>query len=96
LSPRERPPVHAALWLTVLGVALPSFLYQNDGFVQFGYRFSLDYMVFLVMLLAVGGRPMSRTFQALVVIGIAVNLFGALTFNGLGTRFYFEGFFPAD
>ena len=35
----------------------PSLFYMNSGWVQFGYRFSLDYMVFLIVLLAIGGRP---------------------------------------
>jgi hypothetical protein len=80
LWPRERPALHRALWITVAAVALPSFVYQNSGWVQFGYRFSLDYMVFLVMLLAIGGRPLTRVAKGLIIVGIAINLFGALTF----------------
>jgi hypothetical protein len=45
------------------------------------------------MLLAIGGRPLTRTWKVLIVVGIAVNLFGALTF-GRGTPYYFDGFFP--
>jgi hypothetical protein len=56
-------------------------LYQNSGWVQFGYRFSLDYMVFLVMLLAIGGRPLSRVARGLIAFGIAINLFGAWSFD---------------
>lgn len=81
LWPREKPPIHRALWLTVAAVALPSLMYQNSGWFQFGYRFSLDYMVFLVMLLAIGGRPLTRIAKALIVAGIVVNLFGAVTFG---------------
>jgi hypothetical protein len=81
LWPRERNPLHRTLWLCVIAVALPSLLYQNSGWVQFGYRFSLDYLVLLVMLLAIGGRPLTRVARALIVVGIAVNLFGALTFD---------------
>jgi hypothetical protein len=80
LWPRDRPPIQRALWLTVALVAIPTFFYQNSGWVQFGYRFSLDYTVFLVLLLAVGGRPLTRVARALIVIGIAVNLFGAWSF----------------
>ena len=79
--PRDKPPIHRALWITVVCVALPSLLYQNSGWVQFGYRFSLDYMVFLVMLLAIGGRPLGRLAKGLIIAGIAINLFGALTFD---------------
>lgn len=81
LWPRARPALHRALWLTVLVVALPSLLYQNSGWVQFGYRFSLDYVVFLILLLAIGDRPLTRLAKGLIIAGIAINLFGALTFD---------------
>ncbi|MBK9030422.1 MAG: hypothetical protein IPL61_03625 [Myxococcales bacterium] len=80
LWPRQRPPIHRALWLTVAIVAIPTFFYQNSGWVQFGYRFSLDYTVFLILLLAVGGRPLRHVAKALIVIGVVVNLFGAWSF----------------
>lgn len=80
LWPRRRGPLHLPLWITTALVALPTLLYQNSGWLQFGYRFSLDYMVFLVMLLAVGGRPLTRLARGLIIFGIAVNLFGAVTF----------------
>jgi hypothetical protein len=54
---------------------------MNSGWVQFGYRFALDYMVFLIMLIAIGGRPIGRFAKALIVAGIAINLFGAITFD---------------
>lgn len=81
LWPRERNPLHRPLWLCVLAVALPSLLYQNSGWVQFGYRFSLDYLVLLILLLAIGGRPLTRLAKLMIVAGIAINLFGALTFD---------------
>jgi hypothetical protein len=81
LWPRERNPLHRTLWLTVAVVALPSLVYQNSGWVQFGYRFSLDYLALLVMLLAIGGRPLTRVARGLIIAGIAINLFGAITFD---------------
>jgi hypothetical protein len=81
LWPRDKPPIHRALWITVACVALPSLFYQNSGWVQFGYRFSLDYMVFLLALVAIGGRPLGRVAKALIVVGIVINLFGAFTFD---------------
>jgi hypothetical protein len=91
--PRVHGGLHRALWLTVLPIALLSFLYQNDGWVQFGFRFSIDYLFLLMMLLAIGGRPMTRTMQVLIVVGVAVNLFGAITF-GRSWQYYWDGFFP--
>lgn len=80
LWPREKGPLHRSLWLTVAFVAIPTLLYQNSGWYQFGYRFALDYMVFLFVLIAVGGRPLGRVARGLVVVAIAINLFGAVTF----------------
>jgi hypothetical protein len=80
LWPAVRNPLHRALWITVAFVAIPTFFYQNSGWLQFGYRFSLDYTAFLVLLLAVGGRPLGRGSRALIAVGIAINLFGAITF----------------
>ncbi len=95
VAPAEHSPLARGLWLTILATALPSLLYQNSGFQQFGYRFSLDYIVFLVMLLAVGGRKFTWLFKALVIFGVAVNLFGAITFDRFGGIFaYNDTFFP--
>ncbi|MCG8417279.1 MAG: hypothetical protein MJE77_04960 [Proteobacteria bacterium] len=80
LWPRCKTPLHRPLWLTVALVALPTLLYQNSGWFQFGYRFSLDYMPLLVLLLAIGGRPLGRVARALIIAGIIINLFGAITF----------------
>jgi hypothetical protein len=87
LWPRERGAWHRPLWLTVALVAVPSLLYQNSGWLQFGYRFALDYMPLLIALLAIGGRPLGRAGKALIVAGIAINLFGAITF-ARHTEFY--------
>ncbi len=93
LWPSVKGPLHRPLWLTTACVAIPDLLYQNSGWIQFGYRFALDYFVFLICLLAIGGRPMTRRFKILILIGIAVNLFGALTF-GRAWQFYYDGYFP--
>src|SRR5207253_8822545 len=93
LWPAVKGPLHRPLWLTTACVAIPDLLYQNSGWVQFGYRFSLDYMVFLVCLLAIGGRPLTRWFKLLIVVGIAVNLFGAITFGRMG-QVSLDGLFP--
>lgn len=93
LWPKVKGRLHAPLWLTTAFVALPDLLYQNSGWVQFGYRFALDYFVFLICLLAIGGRPLTRWFKVLVVVGVVVNLFGAITFGRM-PMFAFDGFFP--
>jgi hypothetical protein len=84
-------------WLYVvaaLSAALPAamdLLYQNSGWRQFGYRFSNDYAILLVVMLAVGARPMRWLFASAAAWGVAWNLFGAITFDrGAFDRFYFR------
>jgi hypothetical protein len=94
VAPVERSRLTLPLWLTVLAAALPSLLYQNSGYIQVGYRFSLDYLVFLVLLIAVGGRPLSRLFKLLVLCSIPVNLFLAVIFDRYPEFTYDDSFFP--
>lgn len=81
LWPKEKPQLHRTLWLTVAVVALPGFFYQNSGYYQFGFRFSLDYTPYLIVLLALGARPLTRLFWLAALAGIAVNGWGAAVFN---------------
>ena len=83
LWPVQRPRLHRSLWITTALIALPGFFYQNSGYYQFGFRFSLDYTPYLILLLALGGRPFTRVFWALALAGIAVNAWGAAVFNRL-------------
>lgn len=79
--PEWHADLHWPLWICVICVALPSLLYQNTGWVQFGYRFSNDYMLFFILLLAIGDRPIKTLFRTLVVVSVVMCLFGAVTFN---------------
>ncbi|MFL5309011.1 MAG: hypothetical protein ACJ79H_01020 [Myxococcales bacterium] len=81
LFPRERPRLWRILWITLAAVALPGFLYQNNGWQQFGFRFSLDYTPYLVLLLALSRRALDGLFWLLAAIGVAVNAWGAAVFN---------------
>lgn len=83
---------HRLLWAVAIVTAIPALLYQNTGYEQFGYRFALDYLPYLIVLLAVGRRPLSLAFKAAVLFGIAVNAFGAVTFKRFD-HFYVNKFF---
>ena len=86
--PRTFAPLGQALWATVFAAAVPGLLYQNTGWEQFGYRFAMDYFPYLVCLLACGGRPLTTKVKALIVFGVAVNLFGAITFGRFDILYY--------
>jgi hypothetical protein len=63
--------------------ALPGLLYQNTGYMQFGFRFSLDYTPYLLLLFAVGGWSLRhRAVLAAVGLGVLVNFWGAVAFRG--------------
>ena len=94
VMPAERSHLTKPLWMTIAAVAVPSLLYQNSGYIQFGYRFSLDYMIFFVMLLAIGNRRLTRVFKVLVVLAIGINLFLAITFDRYMQFSYDDTFFP--
>jgi hypothetical protein len=83
LAPKQKPRLYRALWLTVALVAIPGFFYQNSGYFQFGFRFSLDYTPYLILLLALGGRPFTGLFWLAAFAGFAVNAWGAAVFNRL-------------
>ena len=90
----SRSSLHTALWCVVRPSHCSGFMYQNDGWVQFGYRFSNRLLVRASSCCsAIGGRPLTRTWKALILVGIVVNLFGAITF-GRALAVLFDGFFP--
>jgi len=87
LWPRRTTPLLWALVAAIVPVALLDLAYQNSGWVQFGYRFSLDYLPLVFVLLAIGGRRFGRLFLALAVLSVGINTFGAITFDR-AYRFY--------
>lgn len=90
LWPKRTSALHVSLWLAIIPVALLNLAYQNSGWVQFGYRFALDYMPLVFVLLAIGARRFGVGFAALLLWSVLVNGFGAATFDRAGA-FYFIG-----
>jgi hypothetical protein len=84
--------LHRAAWATIAAIATSHLFYQNTGWEQFGYRFQMDYLPFLLVLLAQGRDRLSWLFKVAIIWGIAANAFGAVTFKRAG-RFYDNWFF---
>jgi len=78
-------------WATIAVLAIPALFYQNTGFAQFSYRFILDYLPYLMILLAVGRHRITWPFRACIVASIVINSFGAWTFKHVG-QFYMNGY----
>lgn len=89
LWPRRTPQLFWSLVISAALVAIPTLFYQNTGWVQFGYRFSNDYAVLLFALFAVGGYELGRWFRGAALVSVAVNAFGAFTFNRPGYDEYY-------
>lgn len=81
LWPKKVGALLVALFVSAGLVALVDLCYQNSGWVQFGYRFSLDYMPALILLLALSRRRFGWGSWAVLALAIAINAFGAITFD---------------
>jgi hypothetical protein len=62
---KDAPRLLLPTLLTLLACMLPGLAYQNTGYAQFGFRFSLDYTPYLMMLIPLGGwswkKPLPMT-----------------------------------
>ncbi|MGB2798751.1 MAG: hypothetical protein WBC82_02745 [Dehalococcoidia bacterium] len=68
----------------ILATAIPIVTCGATGFAQFGYRYSLDVLPFLAILVASGMRyRLNRLKIAVILLSCAVNLWGTLSFNVL-------------
>ena len=76
----DRPPARgmaAWCWVAVLAVSVPHLLYVNSGWVQFGYRFALDWLPFLLLASILGIRRLSwRTAVPPLALSVFVNAWG--------------------
>ena len=81
--PRARARLQLPAWLTVAACALPGLFYQNTGYMQFGFRFSLDYTPYLVLLLGLTGwRLKAGPLPFALALALLVNFWGAVAFSG--------------
>jgi hypothetical protein len=75
-------------FLAVFVIAIVNLMHFSQGWVQFGYRFSLDFLPWALVLVAIG---LDRLRSAAAVVGgilvatsVAVNLWGVVMGNQLG------------
>ena len=73
--------LRTAAWIAIPLVAVPSLLYYSQGWVQFGYRYLMDYLPFLMILTALGFEEhnSSRSLKIkllLVTIAIVIGFWG--------------------
>jgi hypothetical protein len=79
---KARGPLVAITWLSVGLVMLPDLMHGSWGFSQFGYRFILDAVPLLLLLLGWGYRERaSWSLVAAVAVGVAVHTWGIVVIN---------------
>ncbi len=71
------------LLLGALFISLADFLHYTQGWVQFGYRFLLDFFLFLLIILAMRFKP-KKIYLLLLVISVVVNFWGVRMGINLG------------
>ena len=81
IRPRLIDKTTIGLWMAVLVTAACTLLYQNTGWVQFGPRFSLDYLPLLFVLVVLSRPRFGRLFWTCAAFAVLVNAFGAVTFD---------------
>ena len=74
----------AGAYLAVLAIAIFNLMHFSQGWVQFGYRFSNDFVVFALPLIAVGMSRrggVGRLGAGLIAASVAINLWGVIWSN---------------
>ena len=67
------------LWITVIATAVPIFMYYGIGWIQFGYRYALDFLPFLFLLFLIAIKQqtdkLSLKLKILIVVGAFFNIY---------------------
>jgi hypothetical protein len=71
-------PIVLAAWIGLLSTMIPLWLYHNTGSLQFGWRYLFDAVPMWIILLAAGMQKMTRLKQGLILVSMAINLWGIL------------------
>jgi hypothetical protein len=81
---RRRSPCVVGAWTAFGLLLIPLVMYYNTGWSQFGYRFSLDFMVPVMFLLAVAaGDRVSWPMRGLILLGVLANAIGVMWWYGI-------------
>lgn len=76
---RLKDPLVRACWVATIFGMLPVITYYGVGWLQFGYRYALDFLPFLILLSAKGfPTPMPGLAKTLVLVSVTVSTWGAL------------------
>jgi len=67
-------------WCSILLAIIVLSMYSNNGALQYGYRYMLDFTIPMIMLIAYNaGERISAPLKALIIASIFINFYGALS-----------------
>jgi hypothetical protein len=67
------------MWCSVFLILMTHLLYFNSGAIQFGYRFSLDFVPLIVLLLGYTLKEgLEKIGYILISYGFCINVIGAI------------------
>jgi hypothetical protein len=85
---RQPRPLVRGAWLAIGLILIPLLTYYNTGWVQFGYRFSLDFLLpALVLMAAAAGPRLPLLIRFLIAAGALVNAWGT---DWVYTKWFYE------
>jgi hypothetical protein len=81
LKSKVKDPVTWWSWLAIISIAIVIFTKDLSGWI-FGYRYAMDFYLFLFILTVRGMGPNLKWYHKLLtIVGIIVNLWGVLAIN---------------
>lgn len=83
LRPNFKDVLERNLFIGAVGIALIDFMHYMQGWVQFGYRFLLDFLPFLLIILALRFE-LKKKHILLLILSVAVSTWGTLSAIRLG------------
>jgi len=67
-------------WCSILLAIIVLSMYSNNGAIQYGYRYMLDFTIPLIILIAYNaGERISTPLKVLIIASIFINFYGALS-----------------
>lgn len=70
--------------IAIIVISLPGLAHGNNGSTQFGYRFALDFMPYLILLTASGLQNQFKWWaKLLIILSILINLWGVIMISFL-------------
>jgi uncharacterized membrane protein len=67
-----------ACWAAIIPIAVLNWTFAATGWAQFGYRYSLDFLPFLVLLVMIAVPRLRAWHVALIAVSVLINLWGVL------------------